>query len=152
MEEKFEFYPVDDLTDGEICLSLNETRPGDPERGFVPGYRLDICTVDGTKVGTCDLRVGHTKGLYYGGNIGYCVDEEYRGHGYAAKACRLMFKLAARHDMGYLYITCDPSNAASAATCRNAGASYIETVDLPPDNDMYLRGKRQVMVFHVTLS
>ena len=147
MEEQFAFLPADGLTDGEIVLRLRETKDADPARGRVPAYLFDICLPNGTKVGACDLRVGHTQGLYYGGNIGYAVDEAYRGHHYAAKACRLLFTLAHQHSMEYLYITCDPSNPASAKTCAYAGGQLVATEDLPEDNDMYRDGKRQVMVY-----
>ena len=151
MEEAFVFLPTDDLQDGEIMLRLHETKPAVPEKGYVPAYTFDICLISGEKVGACDLRVGHTQGLYYGGNIGYAVDAPHRGHHYAAKACKLLFKLAQKHGMGYVYITCNPDNVASAKTCEYAGASYEGTVDLPEDNDMYRRGERQVRVYRVDM-
>lgn len=147
LAEDFAFLDTADLRDGEIMLRLREAKAADPEKGHVPAYKFDICLSDGTLAGACDLRVGHTRGLYYGGNIGYAVDAPYRGHHYAAKACKLLFKLACRHQMGYVYITCNPANAASAQTCLLAGCAYVGTVDLPADNDMYQRGERQVMVF-----
>ena len=75
----------------------------------------------------------------------------YRGRHYAAKACALLFCLAKKHDMDYLIITCQPSNRASARTCELAGGTYIETADIPEDNEMYAEGKRQVMIFRFDL-
>lgn len=40
-------------------------------------------------MGYCDLRIGYNDNLYYGGHIGYGINEEYRGHHYDAKACEL---------------------------------------------------------------
>lgn len=147
----FAFLPADDLRDGVIALRLRETKPADPVKGYVPAYKFDICLPDGTAIGACDLRIGHTMGLFFGGNIGYGIDEPHRGHRYAARACRLLFTLAARHHMGFVYITCDPDNAASSRTCQLAGCEYLCTVPIPEDCDMYREGKRHVMVYRACL-
>ena len=136
MEEQFAFLPADGLTDGEIVLRLRETKDADPARGRVPAYLFDICLPNGTKVGACDLRVGHTQGLYYGGNIGYGIFPDYRGRHYAEKACRLLFELAKRHELGWLIITCSPDNPASRRTCERLGGELLEIAELPEDNDM----------------
>ena len=147
LPDDFAFLPADDLTDGEVRLRLRETKPADPARRFVPAYWFDICLPDGTAVGACDLRIGHTPGLFYGGNIGYRVEEPWRGHRYAAKACRQLFRLAHRHALEYVYITCSPENPASERTCELAGGTYICTADLPKENDMYQKGERRVMIY-----
>ncbi|MBQ8095109.1 MAG: GNAT family N-acetyltransferase [Clostridia bacterium] len=146
------FYSVDDLNDGEISLRLIRTSDAQPERRWLPAYYFEICLRDGEKIGQCDLRIGHNDKTYIGGNIGYAIDEAYRGHHYAAKACRLMIHQAQKHLMDYLIITCDPSNTASSRTCELAGGRYMETVPIPMDNEMYREGKRQVMVYHFDIS
>ena len=73
------FLDTSDLKTEEISLRLDHTAEADPVRGWVPAYYFDILDQTGRKLGICDLRVGHTEGLYYGGNIGYAVDEPYRG-------------------------------------------------------------------------
>ncbi len=102
-------------------------------------------------MGVCDLRVGHNDNTYYGGNIGYTVFEEYRGHHYAAKACRLLFHLAKKHGMEHLTITCDPDNAPSYKTCEALGGKLLEVAALPTYNEMYALGKRQVRVYSFDL-
>ena len=141
------FLPVEDMTDGEIILRLKETRPANPAEEFVPSYVFVICFSDGTVLGRCDLRIGHNKSTACAGNIGYTVYEAYRGRHYAAKACALLFDLARRHGMDYLYITCDPENAASAKTCEIAGGEFMWEIDVPEDTDMYRRGRRRVKVY-----
>ena len=142
-------YPADDLTDGEIMLRLNRTGSANPEKQWVPAYYFDICLTDGTKVGYCDLRIGHNEKTYLCGNIGYGVDEPYRGHRYAAKACALMFRQAKKHKMEHLFISCVPENAASARTIELAGFRYLETAPVPEDNEMYADGKRWVQVYRI---
>ena len=145
------FLNTDFLQSDEICLRLIRTTDANPEKQFVPAYRFAICLPDGTEVGRCDLRIGHNDKLFYGGNIGYAVDEPYRGHHYAAKACVLLLELARRHELGFLYITCSPENVASAKTCLRAGGRFMGIHNLPEDHDMYLRGERQVMVYRFDL-
>lgn len=130
------FFDTDDLKTDEISLRLDHTFPGDTVRNWVPAYYFDIVAAGGEKVGFCDLRIGHSEGLYYGGNIGYTVYEPYRGNRYAAKACRLLMKLAKKHGMEYLYITCRPDNVPSRKTCEAAGGKLIGVAELPEDNDL----------------
>jgi tagatose 1,6-diphosphate aldolase len=141
------FYDVSDLKDSEIFLKLTRTCDAQPEKRWLPAYYFEICLLDGTRAGSCDLRIGHNEKTYIGGNIGYGVDEAYRGHRYAAKACRLAFKQARKHGMKHLFITCVPENAASARTCELAGGKLLEVADIPEDNEMYTEGKRQVKVY-----
>lgn len=145
------FKDISDLKTDEIYLRLNRTVDENPKKDWVPAYHFDICLPDSRKIGYCDLRIGHNRKTYIGGNIGYGIDEPYRGHHYAAKACELLFHQARKHGMKFLYITCMPWNKASARTCELAGGTYVETTDIPEDNEMYAEGKRQVMIYRFDL-
>ena len=145
------FFNTDYLKTDEIILRLVRTAGENPEKNWVPAYYFDICLPNGQKIGACDLRIGHNQNLYYGGNIGYAVDAEHRGHHYAGKACRLLFDLAKKHDLGYVIITCNPDNWPSRKTCEYAGGTLIEICDLPKDNDMYLRGEYSKCIFRFEL-
>lgn len=131
-----EFLDTAFLESDEIKLVLERTADADPIRNWVPAYHFLICDKRGSKVGNCDLRIGYNEGLYYGGHIGYAVDEEYRGRHYAAKACLLLFKLAKAHEMDHLFITCDPDNMPSRRTCELLNGELLEIAELPEDNDM----------------
>ena len=128
------FLDTDFLRNEEIRLVLEKTVEAAPERNWLPAYHFAICDLDGVKMGACDLRIGHNESVYYGGNIGYRVEEPYRGRHYAGKACRLLFELARRHGMEYVIITCDPDNWPSRKTCEYAGGELLEIVELP-END-----------------
>lgn len=95
--------------------------------------------------------IGHNDKLYYGGNIGYSVDAEYRGHHYAGKACLLLFELAKKHNLKYVIITCNPNNYASRKTCQYAGGKLIEVVELPKNNDMRDKGETEKCIFRFEL-
>ena len=146
-----EFLPVDGLRCSNIFLRLEKTCEAQPDKQWVPAYYFSVCLQDGTKIGYCDLRVGHNDRLYIGGNIGYGIDEAYRGHHYALKACELLFTLARKHHMGYVIITCDPENMASRRTCELAGGKYLETAAIPEWHNMYEEGMRRVRVYRFDL-
>ena len=145
------FLDTDFLKDDDIRLTLEKTVEGDADKGWVPAYHFAILNSEGIKVGVCDLRIGHNDKLYYGGNIGYRVDEPYRGNHYAGKACLLLFNLARKHDLKYVIITCNPDNYASRKTCEYAGGKLLEIAELPPDNDMRERGETEKCIFRFDL-
>lgn len=145
------FYETHDLFSNAISLKLSKTSDAQPEKNWLSAYYFDICLIDGTVIGTCDLRIGHNERTYIGGNIGYTINESYKGNHYATKACQLLFKQAKKHGMNHLIITCDPSNIASSKTCLNAGGQYLETATIPTNHDMYAQGKRQVLVYRFEL-
>lgn len=140
------------LKNNEIQLILEKTTDGDEAKNWVPAYHFFICDLKGNQMGTCDLRIGYNDNVYYGGHIGYTVFPEYRGHHYAGKACLLLFGLAKKHDMEYLYITCNPDNYASRKTCEYAGGTLLEIAELPEGNDMRAEGALEKCIYKFTLS
>ncbi|HEY8364569.1 MAG TPA: GNAT family N-acetyltransferase [Haloplasmataceae bacterium] len=98
-------------------------------------------------MGFIDIRIGHNKNTYYGGNIGYTIYEPFRGHHYAAKACNIIKQIAIYHNMTKLYITCNPDNIPSRKTCEKLGLEFKGIIDLPEDNEMYLEGEKQKCLF-----
>ena len=73
-------------------------------KNWLPAYHFFICDLNGNRVGKCEWRIGYNDNLSYGGHIEYTVFPEYRGNHYAGKACLLLFQLAKKHDIKYLYI------------------------------------------------
>ncbi len=145
------------LKNDEVVLVKYLTVPGDVEKNWVDSDFYWICQPKKkfpfgyVVIGRCDLRFGYNRQLYYGGNIGYRVDEKYRGHHMAEKACRLLFEEAKKHHLSYLIITCNPDNLPSRKTLEHLGGDLLEIVDLPEDNDMYQNGERQKCIFHFPL-
>lgn len=68
------------------------------------------------------------------------------------KACLLLFRLAQKHDMKYLYITCNPDNYASRKTCEYAGGKLMDIVELPEGNDMRDRGESEKCIYEFILN
>ena len=146
------FLDTDFLESNEIKLLLEKTTEADPVKNYVPAYHFLICDRQGTVMGHCALRIGYNDSLYYVGHIGYSIYEEYRGNHYAAKACKLLFLLAKKHGMSYLYITCNPDNLSSRRICEYLQGEFLGVADLPEDNDMRInKGKTQMCIFKFNL-
>jgi len=150
---RFTFHDPGELIDNDLALFLTYKYPGDVRRGFVPTYRFKMTRNRGNgEIGRIELRVGEvTRNIFYGGHIGYSVDQAHRGHHFAARSCRLLLPLARQHDMSEVWITCNPDNHASRRTCELAGAELVEIVDLPENIDMYRLGERQKCRYRIKL-
>jgi predicted acetyltransferase/2-polyprenyl-3-methyl-5-hydroxy-6-metoxy-1,4-benzoquinol methylase len=140
------FIEVPELYDGVIRLICTGKREAIPEKKWVPAYDFAICR-GGEQVGEINLRIGYTDGLYYGGQIGYGVDEKYRGNGYAVCACQLLAPVAKAHGMTKLLITNRHTNDASRRVCEKLGAKLIRTVRTPEWHDLYKEGHRFSNIF-----
>jgi tagatose 1,6-diphosphate aldolase len=134
------------LSDGEIELVCAEKKPAIPEKNYVPAYDFDICK-DGQRIGGINLRAGYTASLYYGGNIGYNIDQSQRGHGYAEKACRLLVPVIKAHGMKKVIISNEKDNLASKRTCEKLGAKFMRVATLPEWTELYRDGQRFVNIF-----
>jgi predicted acetyltransferase len=87
----------------------------------------------------------------YGGQVGYRVEPEYQGHGYASEALAALRPIARRHGFEEIWITCKPDNTASRRTLEKAGASYEGTVAVPPNSDLYAKGDLHMRRYRLTV-
>ena len=138
----------DHLTSGLMVLQITEKVPRGPDG--LPFYFYDIL-VDGTAVGKISIRIGSTFHTYYNGNIGYEVDEPYRGHGYARAACRMVLDVARFHGMTSLYLTCAESNIASYRTIEGLGAELLEICEVPREYFAFREGMERERVYRLGL-
>lgn len=131
------------LTDGTVTLVCVKKSPANPEIKHVPQYHFEIRKADtNEKAGEIGLRIGYTDGLYYGGQIGYAVDEPHRGQGYAVRACQLLAPVLKAHDMHTILITNNHTNTASMRVCEKLGAKKLRVARLPEWHDLYREGQR----------
>lgn len=143
---------LEGMYDDEIKLTLMKMLPkGHPDMGSMPILFFNIRLLDGTRIGTCDLRVGDSDKTEVLGHIGYGIDEKYRGHHYAVRASRLLMDYARRAHMEYVDITCNTDNMPSIRTCQLLGAELLGTVEVPPDNIEYANGSRLKYRYRVKL-
>ena len=132
----------------ELCLiGTYEARAG-----ALPFYWWDIVRKsDHAAVGKISFRIGHDYHSYYNGNIGYEIDEPYRGHHYALEACRLSLHAAKAHEMGKLNLTCDYDNAASYKTIEKLGGVLMEEVCPPKDWIYYREGIKPHKIYELSI-
>jgi predicted acetyltransferase len=105
----------------------------------------------GECVGRCELRTGHSLSLYYYGNIGYRVSEEYRGHGYAYQASVLLMDLAKKCGMDYIIITVSPENTPSKKTCEKLNGQLLETANVPIWHPLYKDDQKVKLIYRYDL-
>ena len=146
------FFDLGALQEADFQLRLEKTAAADPVRGFVPAYHFAICSPEGEKMGSCDLRIGHNERLYFGGHIGYRVEEAFRGRHLAARSVRLLLPLADKHGLGYVLITCNPENIASRRTAEWAGFRLLETAEVPAWHDLAQQGMPRVCIYGYSLT
>ena len=106
-------------------------------------HEFDIF-VGETRVGECFLREGDSTRIMTLGNVGYRIDEEHRGHSYAALSLKALARVAKLYGIGRLVICCLPTNAASCRSCEKAGAVLDTTLELCENDDSYAYGTRFV--------
>ena len=94
-----DFFNTDFLNNNFIKLELEKFTEADAVKKWVPAYHFFICDAHDNRMGKCCLRIGDNENSYFGGHIGYEIDEPYRGHHYAAQACELLFSLAKKHEI-----------------------------------------------------
>lgn len=135
------FYDLEPTGNGELSLTCLRARPAQPDIGHVPDYLFEM-RAGGEKAGNISLRVGMCDSLYYGGQIGYDVEEAFRGRGYAGRACRLLLPLIRRHGFRRILISNNHANAASRRVCEKLGARLIRVAELPEWHDLYKAGQR----------
>jgi len=141
-----DFIDLPELTDGVLHLVCTGKKPAIPEKKFVPGYDFAVC-LGSEKIGEINLRIGYTDGLYYGGHIGYGIDEKFRGNGYAGQACLLLLPVAKAHKMTRLIITNNQTNNSSKRVCEKLNLHFLRVARLPEWHDLYAKGQRYQNIF-----
>jgi tagatose 1,6-diphosphate aldolase len=138
--QDIEFNPPPPLRCEGVTLHWEEAVPADHVRGLVPYYVFGMRLDSGVRVGHISFRIGDTREIHrFAGHIGYGVLEEFRGNGFAGKAC-----LAIRPFVAEFYdaviITCNPDNWPSVRTIEKIGGEFIECVEIPEGH--FLRRER----------
>ena len=121
------------ITGSEIDLRLRDRSGPDRSCGTLETYTWHIC-LSGSRgtIGYVSIRMGESPELYYLGHVGYRVEEEYRGHGFAGKAVRMLLPQMRRLGLRSLVITTDTDNAPSRLTCERLGC-LLERVTAVPE-------------------
>ena len=137
----------------DIVIRLDGISKADYSRDYVPSHNFGIYLAkENIKVGHIGFRIGISENLKkYAGQVGYEVEEPYRGNGYAGKAL-MALKKHMIHYMPYIYITCTPTNLASARTIEKAGGVLQEIIDVPKGKPTYEGEGSQKSIYTINLS
>ena len=138
----------DTLSRGNMTLKLREKK----ERGRVqlPYYYYDIL-VDGVPAGKISIRIGDNFHTYYNGHIGYEVDPEFQGHGYARQACELVLDVARFHAMPSVLLTCAEDNIPSYRTIEKLGGRLLEICEVPREYFAWYEGIPRHRIYQLDL-
>ncbi|MBS5136854.1 GNAT family N-acetyltransferase [Negativibacillus massiliensis] len=147
----FSFFDCfDKITGDTLTLKIIEKNPGDEQA--IPFYYYDIYKNDSDQpIGKISIRIGHNFHSYYNGNLGYEIDEPYRGHHYAMIACQMLLPVAKAHGMDYLDITCNEDNIASYKTMEHLGAELLEICDVPKTYCYWEEGMKSQRIYRLKL-
>ena len=136
----------DDIENDELILNITQKFGGDDE--MIPFYYYDIFRKsDGAAVGKISIRIGHNFHSYYNGHIGYEIAKEYRGNGFAYKACLMVFDVSRYHGMEYIHLTCDESNIASYKTIEKLSAELLEICAVPREYFGWREGMERQRIY-----
>ena len=137
----------------EIDLVLKEYCKANQQKGWVPKLVYNIVLHNTDKiVGECEARIGYNTDLFYAGNIGYAINPEFRGNGYAGNATQLLLQVFKENGLNKVYITNNPDNLNSKRVCEKLGAKLLGLYELPMDNSMRIEdGETHKNIFEINL-
>ncbi len=134
----------DRIAGDQINLVVEVLAPANEKMGYVPAYIMGVFkNVTKERIGRISFRVGHSELIdRYAGHIGYSIDRQHRGNGYAEKGCRLLESLIKEHGFSTVFITCNPDNTPSKITIEKLGAELLGPENIPKNTEMYRKGDR----------
>ena len=120
------------FSDGEIDLVLSNEDVSDQECGILDGYTFYLYQAKTRNyMGYVSLRLGESPALYYLGHIGYRIEEKFRGHGYAGRACRMILPFIQQLGLRSVVITTNVENTPSRRTCERLGCPLERIAPVP---------------------
>jgi len=84
--------------------------------------------------------------IHKAGHVGYSVRPGHRGHQYSARSIKLLFPLAARHNLDILAIIVNSDNIPSVKVCERLGGACVEEFTALVHNKPVLRRRYHVKV------
>ena len=126
---------LEEIQGKRIRLTLDEFVPENNEKGYVPAVLYHIVLNGSNKIiGHCSARIGWNETMYYCGHVGYSINEEYRGNGFAVEAVNLVKEEFKINGMNFVYITNRPDNNASVRVCEKLGAKFVKLMEFKEED------------------
>lgn len=139
------------LSNNTISLLLHQTFLADEKAGLSPYYHYRIHIPQGIEVGHINFRIGESAHiLNTAGHIGYAIHPNFRGNALSYYACLAILPLV-RSVYSSIILTSDPDNAASLTIIKKLGGTYLNEVEVPPNDPAYVSGARIKCRYLLTL-
>lgn len=138
------------LNGDRIYLNFNSKILGNKDEILFYFYNIYLNNTD-TQIGKINISIDHNYDSYYHGNVGYEINEEYRGSNYALEAVRLIINVAKHHRMSYLILTCVETNIASYKSIEKLGSKLIEIVLPPKEFIFYYDGIKPHRIYRLEI-
>ncbi|MGD9910340.1 MAG: GNAT family N-acetyltransferase [Candidatus Izemoplasmatales bacterium] len=133
-----------------LTLKLIETCEGDDK--VIPFYYYEIYLNSiSTTIGKISIRIGHNEHSYINGNVGYEIDESFRGNDYSKLAVMMTYMVARFHGMTHLIISCEEDNYSSKSVINKLGGIHIETITPPSNYVFYYDGIPKYSIYRVDI-
>ncbi len=133
-----------------LTLKLIETCDGDDQVIPFYYYAIHLNSISNT-IGKISIRIGHNEHAYINGNVGYEIDEPFRGNGYAKMAVMMTYPIARYHGMTHLIISCDEDNHTSKRVINKLGGIYLETMTPPKSYVFYYEGISKHSIYRIDI-
>lgn len=127
----------DFFIDDELQLIIIEKTITSKPDDTIPVYRFQMINrFTKEDIGGITLKAGYTDNIVkYRGNIGFTVNEKFRGRNYAVRSCKLLIPLIKFLNLSPIYLTCDADNYASKKSIEKIGARFLEEMIIPDDSE-----------------
>jgi predicted acetyltransferase len=121
----------------ELKLKLIETVKGEYAFDLLPFYYYEILDLHNNSIGKISFRIGFNEYTIYNGNIGYEINDFYRGNNYSLKAMYMLKPLILYHKFHTLFLVINEDNIASNKIALKAKGKLIGKLQVPKHHKFY---------------
>ena len=124
------------LIDNELKLIyIGKDNVSEPDNHLF-AYRFIMSNIESQEeMGGINIKAGYTENIInYRGNIGFAVNNNFRGPRYSSRSCILLIPIIKYLGLNPIWITCNIDNYASRKNIEFIKAKYLETVTIPDDS------------------
>lgn len=128
-----EYFKNMHLIDKELeLIYIGKNNISEPDNHLF-AYRFVMKNVEShEEMGGINIKGGYTENIInYRGNIGFAVNDNFRGHRYSSRSCILLIPIIKYLGLNPVWITCNVDNHASRKNIESIGAKYLETITIP---------------------
>lgn len=143
-----------EITDGVVTLKRNDELSENPDITLSQSESFDIIS-NNEVVGVINYRYRGMDTIDYSGNLGYRIDQKYRGNGYAKRAVNLLIDIL-KHNTKYdepLYVASTHDNKNFLKVALECGGKLVHTGKVPINvvSSYYDREMKEVDVYKIDI-